>query len=118
MRDELEGVPAIIQLGIQDLGLVLIAQLTALRDEHPSLLSRLVSGRTLSNGVDRAGLSLADLFAGSSTVMDRKEPAHYTSSEACKAGLFANPQKQPKATTTRLTKPNGRGCISRRCELE
>ena len=29
-----------------------------------------------------------------------KEPASYTSSEAHKAGLFVNEQKQPKATTT------------------
>ena len=69
---------------------MLLAQLTAL-DEQSALFSCLAFGRTLSEGVDLAGRSFADLFAGSSTVMDRKEPAHYTSSDARnKAGLFVN----------------------------
>ena len=66
---------------------MLLAQLTAL-DEQSALFSCLAFGRTLSEGVDLAGRSFADLFAGSSTVADRKEPAHYTSSEARKAGLL------------------------------
>ena len=66
------------------------------RDEQPALLSRPAFGRTLSHGVDLAGRSLVDLFVGSSTVTDRKEPAHFTASESRKAGLFANPQDRNK----------------------
>ena len=40
-------------------------------DERPALLSCLACSRTLSHGVDLAELSLADLFAGSSTITDR-----------------------------------------------
>ena len=88
---------------------MLLTQLTALRDEQPALLSCLAFGRTLSHGVDLPGRSIADLFAGSSTVTDRKEPAHYTSSEARKAGLTVIAQKQPKATTTtRFKQPQQR----------
>ena len=63
---------------LHDLVPALLAPLTALRDEQPVCLSCLAFGRTLPHGVDLAGRSLADLFAGSSTVTDRKEPAHYT----------------------------------------
>ena len=47
---------------------MLLTQLTALRDEQPALLSCLAFDRTLSYGVDLARRSLADLFAGFSTV--------------------------------------------------
>ena len=62
---------------MQDLGSVLLAQLTAVRDEQPALVSCLAFGRAWYHGVDLGGRSLADLVAGSSTVTDRKEPAHY-----------------------------------------
>ena len=74
-------------------GSVLHAPSTALRDERPALRSCLAFGRTLSYGVHLAGRSLADLLPGSSTLTYRKEPAHYTSSEARKAGLFGNRRK-------------------------
>ena len=70
---------------------MLLAQMTALRDEQPALLSCVAFGRTLSHGVDLAGRSLADLFAGSSTDMEMKEPAHYTSSEVRITGFHVNP---------------------------
>ena len=79
---------------------MLLAQLTAFPDEQPALLSCLPFSRTLPYGVDLAGRSLTDLFAGSSIFTDRKEPAHHISSEERKAGLFVNAQTQPKATTT------------------
>ena len=75
---------------------MLLAQLTGLHDEQPAI-SCLAVGRTLSHDVDMAGRSLAVLFAAS-TVTDRKESAHYTFSEARKAGLFDN-----KTTTTATT---------------
>ena len=101
-------------VGIQDTGSVLLAQLTALRDEQPVLLSCLAFGRTFFHGVDLAGRSLAEIFAGSSTVTDSKEPAHYTSLETdaftareiigycfirSTQGRFVNAQKKAKATT-------------------
>ena len=58
---------------------MLLAQMTALRDEQPALLSCVSFGRTLSHGVDLAGRSFDDVFAGFLTVTDRKEPAQYTS---------------------------------------
>ena len=81
---------------LHDLVPALLAPLTALRDEQPVCLSCLAFGHTLPHGVDLAGRSLADLFAGSSAVTDRNQPAHYTSPEARNAGLFVNPQNSQK----------------------
>ena len=84
---------------MQDLGSVLLAQLTAVRDEQPALVSCLAFGRAWYHGVDLGGRSLADLVAGSSTVTDRKEPAHYTCQKHAKQvclSMHKNSQKRPQ----------------------
>ena len=78
-----------------DFGSLLLAQLTALCDQQSALLTCPDFSRTLSHGCDLAGRSLADLFAGSLAVTDRKEPAHYTSSEHAKK-VFCESTKTTK----------------------
>ena len=60
---------------MHDLGSVLLAQLTAVRDEQPDLPSGIACDQTFAHGVNLAGRSLADIFAGSLTITERKESA-------------------------------------------
>ena len=95
---------------LHDLVPALLAPLTALRDEQPVCLSCLAFGRTLPHGVDLAGRSLADLFAGSSVVTDRNQPAHYVHfARSTQRRFVVNPQNSQKQPQEHRPKFSGGG---------